>query len=140
MCKQQPISTYLMSKLITGHTQNNKSLFRVPPVELVHLSVVPGCCSSKRRHILNENNFVLQGRKTKAFSRQHLSCQVVKPFHIACHSHKFSGWITKSSRFKEKETFSLSELGGPMLSSSFYVQSYFFFMGGTGCISNYSQS
>ncbi len=77
---------YLMSELIAGHTQNNESLGGVPTVKLAHLSVVPGCCSSKRRHILNEHNFPLQRRETEAFSRQQLGCQVVKPSHIPSHS------------------------------------------------------
>lgn len=77
---------YLMAKLIAGHTQDNESAGGVTTVELVHLSVVPGCCSSERRHILNENNFPLQWRETEQLSRQQLSCQLVKPFHIPSHS------------------------------------------------------
>lgn len=79
-------TAYLMSKLIAGHTQNDESLGGVTAVKLVHLSVVPGRCSSKRRHILNEDNFPLQRRETEAFSRQQLGCQVVKPFHIPSHA------------------------------------------------------
>lgn len=84
-----PHTAYLVSKLIAGHTQNNESLGGVPTVELVHLSVVPDCWPSERRDILNENDFALQCRETEHFSRQQLSCQVVKPFHIPCHDHQF---------------------------------------------------
>lgn len=48
---------YLVSKLIAGHTQDNEPLVCVATVELVHLSVVPGCCSSERRHIFNQHHF-----------------------------------------------------------------------------------
>lgn len=74
-----------MPKLITGHTQNNEPLGGVTIVKLVHLSVVPGCCSSKRRHIFNEHNFPLQCGETERLSGQQLSCQVVKPSDIPGH-------------------------------------------------------
>lgn len=77
---------YLMSKLIAGYTQNNESLGGVARVKLVHLSIIPDCCSSKRRHILNENNFAPQRRNTAGFTRQQFNCHVVKPFHISSHS------------------------------------------------------
>lgn len=48
-----------MSKLIAGYTQNNETFGGVARMKLVHLSVVPGCCSSERRHIFNKYNFVL---------------------------------------------------------------------------------
>lgn len=48
---------YLVSKLIAGHTQDNETLVCVATVQLVHLSVVPGCCSSERRHIFNQHHF-----------------------------------------------------------------------------------
>lgn len=48
---------YLVSKLIAGHTQDNEPLVCVATVELVHLSIVPGCCSSERRHIFNQHHF-----------------------------------------------------------------------------------
>lgn len=38
---------YLVSELIAGNTQDNKPLVCIATVELVHLSVVPGCCSSE---------------------------------------------------------------------------------------------
>lgn len=76
-----------MAKLIAGNTKNNKSLVGVPTVELVHLSVVPDCCSSERRDVLNENHFPLQCREAEHFSRQQFSCQVVKPLDSASHDH-----------------------------------------------------
>lgn len=46
-----------MSKLIAGYTQDYEAPGGVAAVELVHLSVVPGGCSSEWRHILNKNDF-----------------------------------------------------------------------------------
>lgn len=78
--------TCLMSKLIAGYTQNNESLVGVAGVQLVHLSIIPGCCSSERRHILHENHFALQCGETEGFSRQQFSRQLVKPSHVSGHS------------------------------------------------------
>lgn len=74
-----------MSKLIAGHTQDNESLGREARVKFVHLSVVPDCCSSERRHILNENNFPLQRGETEAFTREQLCCQVIELLNIPSH-------------------------------------------------------
>ena len=50
-----------MAELVAGHSQDNEPLAGVALVELVHLGVIPGGRSSERRHILNEDNFALQG-------------------------------------------------------------------------------
>lgn len=76
---------YLMSKLIAGHTQDNESLGGEARVKLVHLRVVPDCCSSEGRYILNENNFPLQCGETEGFTGQQLCCQVVEPLNIPSH-------------------------------------------------------
>lgn len=77
---------YLMSELIAGHTQDNKPLVCVATVELVHLSVVPGCCSSERRHIFNQHHFPSQRGETQRLSRQKLCRQVVEFLHPGSHS------------------------------------------------------
>lgn len=61
---------HLVAELVAGHSQDNEPLAGVPLVELVHLGVVPGGCTSERRHILNEDNFPLQGGKLKCFPCQ----------------------------------------------------------------------
>lgn len=81
-------TAHLMSKLITGYTQDNEALGGVAAVELVHLSVVPGCCSSEGRHILNKNHFSSQRREAQDFTRQQFGCQLVKLFHIASHGNR----------------------------------------------------
>lgn len=81
-------TAHLMSKLITGYTQDNEALGDVAAVELVHLSVVPGCCSSEGRHILNKNHFSSQRREAQDFTRQQFGCQLVKLFHITSHGNR----------------------------------------------------
>lgn len=90
---------YLVSKLIAGHTQDNKPLVCVATVELVHLSVVPGCCSSERRHIFNQHHFPFQRRETERFSRQQLGRQVVELLHPP--SHCFAGRNVEPERNKQ---------------------------------------
>lgn len=77
-----------MSKLIAGCTQDNEALGGVAAVELVHLSVVPGGCSSQGRHILNKNHLSSQRREAQDFTRQQFGCQIVKPFHTASHGNR----------------------------------------------------
>lgn len=74
-----------MPKLIAGHTQDNKPLVGVPTVELVHLSVVPGRCSSERRHIFNQDHFPLQCGEAERLTGQQLGRQVVERLDSACH-------------------------------------------------------
>lgn len=81
-------TTHLMSKLIAGYTQDNEALGGVAAVELVHLSVVPGCCSSEGRHILNKNHFSSQRREAQNFTRQQFGCQLVELFHTASHGNR----------------------------------------------------
>lgn len=76
---------YLVSELIAGHTQDNKPLVCVETVELVHLSIVPGGCSSERRHIFNQHHFPFQRGETERFSRQQLGRQVIELLHSASH-------------------------------------------------------
>lgn len=45
-----------MSKLVAGSTQYHEPLIPKAGVQLVHLGVIPDCCTSKRRYILNEHN------------------------------------------------------------------------------------
>lgn len=59
---------HLMAELVAGHSQDNEPLPGVAVVELVHLGVIPGGRTSERRHILDEDNFPLQGREIKRFS------------------------------------------------------------------------
>lgn len=80
---------HLMSKLIAGYTQDNEALGGVAAVELVHLSVVPGCCSSEGRHILNKNHFSSHRREAQDTTRQQFGCQLVEPFHISSHGNRF---------------------------------------------------
>ena len=63
-----------MAKLIAGHTQNDESLVGIASVELVHLSVVPVCCSSEWRDVLNEHHFAPQGGEAEHLSGEQLSC------------------------------------------------------------------
>lgn len=58
-----------MAELVAGHSQDNEPLAGIPRVELVHLGVIPGGRASERRDVLNEDNFALQGREIKSFSR-----------------------------------------------------------------------
>lgn len=58
-----------MAELVAGNSQNNEPFASIPLVELVHLGVIPGGRTSERRDVLNEDNFALQGRKIKRFSR-----------------------------------------------------------------------
>lgn len=58
-----------MPELVTGYSQNHKPLAGIALVELVHLGVIPGGCTSERRDILDEDNFALQGLEIKCFSR-----------------------------------------------------------------------
>lgn len=81
-------TAHLMSKLIAGYTQDNEALGGVAAVELVHLSVVPGCCSSEGRHILNKNHFSSQRREAQDFTRQQFGCQLVELFHITSHGNR----------------------------------------------------
>lgn len=74
-----------MSKLVAGYAQDNEALDGIAALELVHLSVVPGCCSSEGRHILNKNHFSFQRREVQHFTRQQFGCQLVEPFHITSH-------------------------------------------------------
>lgn len=78
-----------MSKLIAGDTQDNEALGGVAAVELVHLSVIPGCCSSEWRHILNENHFPSQRREAQNFTRQQFGCQLVELSHTTSHGQQF---------------------------------------------------
>lgn len=78
-----------MSKLIAGYTQDNEALGGVAAVELVHLSVVPGCCTSEGRHILNKNHFSSHRREAQDTTRQQFGCQLVEPFHISSHGNRF---------------------------------------------------
>ena len=59
---------HLMAELVAGHSQDHEPLSGVPLVELIHLGVIPGGRPSERRHILNEDNFSLQGGEIKRFS------------------------------------------------------------------------
>lgn len=83
------ITAHLVSKLIAGYTQDNEALGGVAAVELVHLSIVPGCCSSEGCHIFNKNHFPSQRREAQDFTRQQFGCQLVEPFHITSHGNTF---------------------------------------------------
>lgn len=58
-----------MAELVAGNSQDNETLTGVPLMELVHLGVIPGGCTSERRDILNEHHFALQGGEIKGFPR-----------------------------------------------------------------------
>lgn len=112
---------YLMPKLIAGHTQDNKSLVGVPTVELVHLSVVPGRCSSERRHIFNQDHFPLQRGETELLTRQQLGRQVVEPLYSTCHVLFPDGMVQRALE-RKKDSSAYLYSGGPMSTSQTQVQ------------------
>lgn len=67
-----------MAELVAGHPQDYKPLAGEALVELVHLGVIPDGRTSERRHILDEDNFALQGGETKRFSCQQFCSEAVK--------------------------------------------------------------
>lgn len=76
-----------MSELVTGSSQNHEPLLRVAAVQLVHLGVIPDCCASNRRYILNKHNFSLQGGEIQHLPGQKFSGQIVELLDSACHAH-----------------------------------------------------
>lgn len=95
-----------MPKLIAGHTQDNKPFVGVATVELVHLSVVPGRCSSERRHIFNQDHFPLECGEAERLTGQQLGRQVVEPLDFACHVLFRDGMIRRA--LEKKRQFRLS--------------------------------
>lgn len=87
---------HLMAELVAGHSQDHEPLAGMPRVELVHLGVIPGGRTSERRDILNEDNFALQGREIKRFSRQQFGREVVK---FRCHSSAVSSFPSQVAQY-----------------------------------------
>lgn len=88
-----------MPKLIAGGPQDNEAPGGVPGVELVHLGVIPGGCSSERRHVLNEHNFSPQRGETQASSGQQLRWDLVEPLHVSAQETRHKQEVKTSTGF-----------------------------------------
>lgn len=109
-------TAHLMSKLIAGYTKDNEALGGIAAVELVHLSVVPGSCSSEGCHILNKNHFSSQRGEVQDFTRQQFGCQLVELFHITSHGNRrmelFCAYLPSNGPMSQRKVQPSLPLGG----------------------------
>lgn len=79
------LGVLLMSELVAGSAQDHEPLISVAAVELVHLGVIPDCCTSKRRHIFNKHHFTFERGKIEDFPCQKFGGQIIKLLRGPCH-------------------------------------------------------